>query len=421
MKKKTLITITLFLLIFILAGSFLFIKNARENRSWPFNSSLSNYLPKSIKYFAYKFTNPDQSILETYFYDLSIDYYSIPSSNSVGNGGGLDVFDEKNMLTVLDNGEIFLFDSQNLKFNKIKHSKLEKNYASIRDIYYKNNELLVLAVKKTNNEDCSIIIVDRYLKANDSENKTSLNFSKTIWSSENLCEDTLVNNAGGRIIKFRDKIYISTGYFTPYINSGINAFPQNKDSSFGKILEIDNQGKGNIYSMGHRNPQGLFLYDDDQIISSEHGPRGGDELNLIEKNKNYGWPCETQGTLYSYENTGLKKEIWLDAKQLKNYGCNQIDNYTKPLYSWTPSIAASQAIQYQGDYFDIFKRNIILGSLGGLSLFRIILEDKKIINIERINVNERIRDIAETYDGKIMLYTDGGNVVLLSKNSEKIK
>ena len=418
MKKTTLITFILLFLICISIGFFFFIKNARENRTWPFNSSLSNYLPKSIKYFAYKFTNPDQNILETYFYDLNVNYHSIPSSNSVGNGGGLDIFDQKNMLTILDSGEIFLFDIQTFKFKKIQNSKLEKNYESIRDIYYKNDELLILAVKKIN-EECSAIIVDKYVKINDSENKISLNFNKTIWLSEKLCEETLVNNAGGRIIKFENKIYISTGYFTPYIFSGINKFPQDLNSSFGKILEIDDLGKKNVYSLGHRNPQGLFVYDNNFIISSEHGPRGGDELNLIEKNKNYGWPCETLGTLYSYENTGMKNEIWLNKEKLKNYGCNQIDNYSKPLYSWTPSIAASQGIYYDGDHFNIYKKNIFLGSLGGLSLFRIILENKKIINIERININERIRDIAETYDGRIMLYTDGGSVILLSKAETK--
>ena len=79
------------------------------------------------------------------------------------------------------------------------------------------------------------------------------------------------------------------------------------------------------------------------------------------------------------------------------------------------SIAASQGIQYQSDYFEIFKNNIILGSLGGLSLFRMIFHDEKIINIERINVNERVRDILEIQDGRIAIYTDGGSVILFQK------
>tara|TARA_B100000963_G_scaffold306691_1_gene281442 strand:- start:832 stop:2079 length:1248 start_codon:yes stop_codon:yes gene_type:complete len=412
MKKKTII-VGLLILIFAFAGSFSFIKKARENRSWPFNSSLGNYLPKSVKYFAYKFTNPDENIIETHFYDLKVDYYSIPSSNSVGNGGGIDIFEKNKMLVLLDNGEIFFFDTKKNDFDKTNNLKLKENYASIRDINYENKELLILGVKDLN-DNCSAIILDKYFKIV-SNGQIDFEHNNTIWMSEKYCDDILVNNAGGRIVKFDNKIYISTGYFTPYVFSGINYFPQDSKSSFGKIIQIDNDGISSIFSKGHRNPQGLFIYNNEFILSSEHGPRGGDELNLIKKNNNYGWPCETAGSLYSYENTGLKKEIWLSKEKLKEYGCESNKKYIKPIYTWTPSIAASQGIHYRGDYFDIFKDNIILGSLGGLSLLRMILDDEKIINIERIKINERIRDISESYEGKIILYTDGGSLIILSK------
>ncbi len=413
MKKKTII-IGLLILIFAFAGSFSFIKKARENRSWPFNSSLGNYLPKSVKYFAYKYTNPDENIIETHFYDLKVDYYSIPSSNSVGNGGGIDIFEKNKMLVLLDNGEIFFFDTKKNDFDKTNNLKLKENYASIRDINYENKELLILGVKDLNN-NCSAIILDKYFKIV-SDGKIDFEYNNTIWMSEKYCNDILVNNAGGRIVNLNNKIYISTGYFTPYVFSGINYFPQDSKSSFGKIIQINNDGSSSIFSKGHRNPQGLFIYNNEFILSSEHGPRGGDELNLIKKNNNYGWPCETAGSLYSYENTGLKKEIWLSKEKLKEYGCESNKKYIKPIYTWTPSIAASQGIHYRGDYFDIFKDNIILGSLGGLSLFRMILDDEKIINIERIIINERIRDISESYEGKIILYTDGGSLIILSKS-----
>ena len=113
MKKTTILIITIISLIVFLIGSFLFVKKAREKRTWPFNSTLSNYFPKSIKNFGYKITNPDKIILETHFYDIEAKYYAIPSSNAVGNGGGLNVFDEKNLLTILDNGELFLFNIDN--------------------------------------------------------------------------------------------------------------------------------------------------------------------------------------------------------------------------------------------------------------------------------------------------------------------
>ncbi len=414
MKKKTFITLIIFVIVFGLLGSFLFIKKARENRSWPFNSSLGNYLPKSIKYLAYKFTNPDENTIETHFYDLKTNYYSIPSTNSVGNGGGIDIFDKNKMIVILDNGEIFFFDTKANIFDEHKNLKLNKSYASIRDIYFKEGELYVLGVKEFES-NCSAIQLDKY-QYKQTNNKVNFLYEKNLWVSEKYCDDILVNNAGGRIIKFNNKIYISTGYFTPYVFSGINTFPQDPKSSFGKTIEIDENGNSAIFSKGHRNPQGLFVYNKELILSSEHGPRGGDELNLIKKNRNYGWPCETTGSLYSYENTGIKKDIWLNKKNLMKYGCNEYSKFTKPIYTWIPSIAASQGMQYKGDYFDIFKDNIILGSLGGLSLFRMILHDEEIINIERIKINERIRDISESYEGKIILYTDGGSLIVLSKN-----
>ena len=171
---------------------------------------------------------------------------------------------------------------------------------------------MILGVNELNN-NCSTIILDKYFKIV-SNDKVDFEYDKTIWISEKYCDDILVNNAGGRIVKLNNKIYISTGYFTPYIFSGINPFPQDNKSSFGKIIQISNDGNSSIFSKGHRNPQGLFIYDNKYILSSEHGPRGGDELNLIKKNNNYGWPCETAGSLYSYENTGIKKKFGLVKK-----------------------------------------------------------------------------------------------------------
>ena len=411
--KKKLIYIIFLIIISFLIGSFFFIKNARENRSWPFNSSLGNYLPKSFKYLAYKFTNPDQNIIETHFYNLKIDYYSIPSLNSVGNGGGIDIFDNNKMLVVLDNGEVFFFNTKKYSFDKNNDLRLNQDYSSIRDIHYKDHELLVLGVEELK-ADCSAIVLDKYVKKI-TDNKIDFQYDKRVWNSEELCTDILVNNAGGRVVKLNDKIYISTGYFTPYIFSGINSFPQDSKSSFGKTIEINDDHSSTIFTKGHRNPQGLFIYDKKLLLSTEHGPRGGDELNILKKNKNYGWPCITNGSLYSYENTGIKKEIWLNREDLRDYGCEDNKKYSRPIYTWTPSIAASQGIQYNGNYFDIFKNNVLIGSLGGLSLFRIIIEDNEVINIEKIKINERIRDISESSDGKIVLYTDGGSLIFISK------
>ena len=141
--------------------------------------------------------------------------------------------------------------------------------------------------------------------------------------------------------------------------------------------------------------------------------RGGDEINLITKNSNYGWPCKSIGTMYGYEYNNNSK-LWPD--DLQSSGCDIDKIFIDPLYSWTPSIGASQGLEYRGDEFIKMKDNLIISSLTGESLFRINLSDmNSVINVERIRINERIRDITVSPDdGKIVIYTDGGSLIFLS-------
>ena len=416
-KKKFILIILLTLFFSLLIYSYFFIQNARIERSWPFNSKLGKYLPKSVKYYAYKFTNPEDLIIDTFYYKLKADYFSIPSENATGNGGGIHLLKNNLSLIILENGEIFIFDYNKKSFLKIDNDLLRNKFNSIRDIFVKNNELNIVATKQVD-ENCQSLVLNSY--EIDYENSLDLKiiFQKKIWESEKVCEDPLANNSGSRVVSKNGKYYVSTGYFTT-MSSNLNSFPQDLNSSFGKILEIDYNGNRKIFSFGHRNPQGLFFYNNN-LISSEHGPRGGDEINLIKKNQNYGWPCTTSGTLYSYDYKD-ENDMWPDKAKLKELGCKSESIFKDPLYTWTPSlqdgaIAPSQGIHYIGNYYQKFKKNLIIGSLAATSLFRMKLtSDFKIINIERINVNERIRDLIEISTGEIMLYTDGGSIVILSK------
>ena len=101
---------------------------------------------------------------------------------------------------------------------------------------------------------------------------------------------------------------------------------------------------------------------------------------------------------------------------MKKYGCNKNKIFTDPLFSWSPSIGASQGLEYKGEEFKKFQNNFFVSSLKGNSLFRLLMSEKqKIINFEKIFISERIRDLTETSDGKILLYTDGGSLILLSR------
>jgi hypothetical protein len=358
-------------------------------------------------------------IITTHYYDIKIEQYIIPSDDPATAlfGGAINIINDNNILTALNNGELLTFNLIDKTFSKI-NANIKDNYFSIRDIEisYKDNHLLLLAMKEKN--DCVSLVFDKYEYQFDNK-MFEINNRQNIWSSELVCGiPDLQANSGGRIIIKDDHYFISTGTMGAG-NSGIVKNNQSKNSSFGKIIKIDFNGNSEIYTIGHKNPQGLFVSKKNNlIISTEHGPAGGDEVNIIHKNNNYGFPCKTWGTHYTYlyEKTNKITDMWSSPKELETFLCNFDEHYTDPLFTWTPSIAISQGLEYQGDYFEKFTNNLLIGSLGGESLLRLDLSDgKRIINYEKIKINQRIRDLLETKKGKILLYTDSGNLLILSK------
>jgi aldose sugar dehydrogenase len=161
-----------------------------------------------------------------------------------------------------------------------------------------------------------------------------------------------------------------------------------------------------IWSYGHRNMQGLAVDPRTGTLwESEHGPRGGDELNLPEAGKNYGWPVISYGVHYSGEKIGVGTEA---------------EGYEQPLFYWDPSIAPSGLASYQGDMFPEWKGDLIAGSLKFALVSRLDRDDAgKILNEERMLEGEfgRIRDINVAPDGSIWLLTDeqDGQIIRLSR------
>ena len=419
MKKKwKIILLTIIILAILLSFFFVvFIKNARQTRTWPFNSGIQ--LPSFVKYYAYKFTRPESLIIKTHLYEINTEFLSIPDQEAIGGGGSVNILNKDNLLVTLNNGNNWILNLATKKF--VKGPDIFSNkFVGIRDvnIFPKRKEIALLAGEYNNN--CIVMKLKIY-DFSFLEKKLEIDNDRTLWESEKMCNEDfspLINNGGGRVIFYKNSYFISIGFLASNRKSGAYyPFSQNPNSSFGKIIRIFDENNSEIYSMGHRNPQGLFVRQkNDLLISTEHGPRGGDEINLITKNSNYGWPCKSIGTLYSY---GLKNDSKLWPDDLQNYGCEDNKLFIDPLYSWTPSIGASQGLEYKGDEFSKMKDNLIISSLSGVSLFRVNLSDNNnVINVETIKINERIRDLIETPDGKIVLYTDGGSLIFLSDNNK---
>ena len=156
-----------------------------------------------------------------------------------------------------------------------------------------------------------------------------------------------------------------------------------------------------IYSYGHRNPQGLARHPGSGAVwLNEHGPQGGDEVNIVKAGVNYGWPVITFGRSYSGFRIGEGS-----AKP----GMEQ------PVLHWTPSIAPSGMVFYTGDKFPAWRGNLFVGSLKFRHLVRIELDGERVVAQERLleNAFGRVRDVRQGPDGLLYLLTDQDDGVLI--------
>ena len=155
-----------------------------------------------------------------------------------------------------------------------------------------------------------------------------------------------------------------------------------------------------IYSYGHRNAQGMAVHPaTGEVWQHEHGPRGGDEVNIIKPGANYGWPRVTYGEEY----TGGEIGIGTDAPQFES-----------PVIHWTPSIAPSGMSFYTGERFPEWRGDIFVGALAGKHLRRLELEGRRVVDQEVLLKNRigRIRDVEVGPDGRLWLLTDEDNGAL---------
>lgn len=174
-------------------------------------------------------------------------------------------------------------------------------------------------------------------------------------------------------------------------------YPDDPNVSYGKILAIDpDSGAARILSSGHRNPQGLVLAADGRLWSTEHGPAGGDELNLILPGRHYGWPHVSYGSDYG-------KFFFPPAGERQN----QHEGYEKPIFSWVPSPAISALDEIRGPEFPFWEGDLIIASLKGEKLFRLKLEEgPRVVLAEPIDLEARIRDVMVLPGGEIAALLD---------------
>nr|MCU0922965.1 PQQ-dependent sugar dehydrogenase [Burkholderiaceae bacterium] len=181
---------------------------------------------------------------------------------------------------------------------------------------------------------------------------------------------------------------------------------QDPATHYGKTLSIDlGTGSAQVFTLGHRNPQGLVVSSDGTVWLTEHGPRGGDELNRLVAGRNYGWPLVTYGTDYG-------SDRWpLNAKQGEHEG------FERPVHAWVPSIATGNLLAVQHELFGEWQGDLLVGAYSK-NLWRMRIRDGRVAFAEPIDVRAlgsgRIRDLIEDGNGRLVLWIDGGTLAFLT-------
>ena len=223
---------------------------------------------------------------------------------------------------------------------------------------------------------------------------------------------------GGRLVQAADGTLLITSTIPAGV--GINSVdwpqPQHLDSNMGKVLRINADGsipkdnpfvgragvRPEIYALGFRDPQGIAIHPrTGKLWTSEHGPRGGDEINAVAKGKNYGFPVIGYGREY----TGKP----INGDKTTQEGMEQ------PVYFWTPDVAPAGIAFYTGRLFPAWNGDLFVATLAGRALVRLVLHDERVVGEERLltELNTRIRGVNEGPDGALYVLTDGANGKIL--------
>lgn len=360
-------------------------------------------------------TNSKKFKLKKIFIDHSL---PIDSKKMHKKNGYLEIYGN-NILAIFWTGKIVYFDKTQISKNNITFNIMKTNinsflkndeknkFISIKDALILDDKLYLSYTKnikpETNCLNLSIIAA----KINNNDKKLILNKFEEFFTYDE-CQEARFNGyqSGGRIVKYKDnKILLTIGDFQNFTPA------QDKNSFFGKIIAINIKDKSHqIISMGHRNQQGLY-YDKerDLIISTEHGQKGGDEVNNIIFNKdsisNYGWPIASYSTYYGYENKEIKKIAPFKKSHKEN-------GFIEPMIYFTPALGISQIIP-DINIDKTIENKFLVTSMRQQKIVFVNLnyENNSATVIDELKINERIRDIIKFENNNYLLFLENSPAV----------
>jgi cytochrome c2 len=352
--------------------------------------------------------------LETQTLPLNMNQYDLSLLNNFNSDrrGGI-CSDQESVILATGGGGILVLEPLTLHIrNKLSlQDRLEK----IGGLNFIINDILCDTRKKFPNKP------DFYLSVNFkiAQPKDGYRKFKTVVLSVTLNPDDaevlyesppIFNDTGGRLVSsdFED-------FFIGFLDGSQDgsqggtepitevARAQDLNHLDGKIVKFNRKTKAQIFSIGHRNTQGLYI-NDGKIYETEHGPKGGDELNLIEKDGNYGWPLTSHGVPYR-----TYKPLY--GPQLGRHGGGV---FKKPLFAWVPSIGISNLIVSKS-IDESWRGDFLIASLKNRSLYRLRLTESNSVEfVEQIWIGFRLRGLVE-FGSRVFLWTDEGKLIVLDK------
>ena len=314
----------------------------------------------------------------------------------------IETFD-KNILITDYRGNIYLSLVDELfsndkkmepKFLSHNLSEIDRDYDSM--VFEKN--LYLTYVKKT--KECKKIVI------------SFANLNKKEFDFKNFFVSECSEVAPGRMAVFSVDgvkgilLSVSSGsYNEPSLDA------QNDNSINGKVIFIGfDEKKHSVFTKGHRVVQGLYV-DNNLVIATEHGPRGGDEINILKSKHNYGWPISSYGEKYdfNYEQKPFFKKTHFSQ------------GFEEPIFTFVPAIGISEIIKLPNEFSEMFNNVYVVSSLYGKSIFLVRLNKKplRITFAEKIFLNERIRDIKYLKEKQTILlaFETKGEIGILKKTN----
>ena len=363
-----------------------------------------NYLKFPLKKYGVKY-------LDDYFH-RPLGYFDIYNNRIIFASYDGTLF-YSNKISEIKNGNLFLtkFKVSNYNFNFDPDDQDYFRNIKIRDILIDNDDLYIVSHGRSKLDDDNYYSEPEILKGKINIDNSSIYLDKFFTFKQKIFNSTDWSHSGGRLVKYKNSSFLLSvsDYALMDQLKEFEKMLNSKQTIVGKIFLIKNN-KSKIFSMGHRNPQGLY-YDkeNDLVFETEHGPTGGDEINLIKKDNHYGWPKATYGA-------------WIKELNISRF--HKKNGFSEPLaYWWPANCAPSEITKIDPDFNKNWEGYILVNACltgkydQGESLYRWEFDKKKekLIKKAKYHIGDRIRDLKYHNKKKtiIMLIENKKSLVLI--------